>query len=84
MDLMERLRKQEGITVIMVSHDLNLAASYADRVLLLKEGYVESIGTPENVMTQDQLSQSYGCRLLVDTNPLLGTPRVSLVTEKSL
>ena len=38
MDLMERLRLREQITIIMVSHDLNLAATYADRLLLLKDG----------------------------------------------
>jgi len=82
MDLMERLRQQEQLTIIMVSHDLNLASTYADRLLLLRDGAVEKIGTPRQVLTQEQLSKSYGCTLLVDENPLLGTPRVSLVSEK--
>ena len=82
MDLMERLRHREKITIVMVSHDLNLASTYADRVLLLKDGVVEKIGTPRQVLTGELLSQSYGCTLLVDKNPLLGTPRVSLVPEK--
>jgi iron complex transport system ATP-binding protein len=82
MDLMERLRHKQQITVVMVSHDLNLAATYADRLLLLKDGVVENIGTPQQVLTREQLSQSYGCSLLVDENPLLGTPRVSLLSEK--
>jgi len=82
MDLMERLRQQELVTVVMVSHDLNLASSYADRLLLLKDGEVEETGTPRQVLTQERLSKSYGCTLLVDQNPLLGTPRVSLISEK--
>ncbi len=82
MDLMERLRCEAQITIVMVSHDLNLAASYADRLLLLKDGKVEKIGTPRQVLTGKRLSQSYGCTLLVDENPLLGKPRVSLVSEK--
>lgn len=82
MDLMERLRQQEQITIVMVSHDLNLASTYADRLLLLKDGAVEKVGTPQQVLTREQLSKSYGCTLLVDVNPLLGTPRVSLVSEK--
>jgi iron complex transport system ATP-binding protein len=82
MDLMERLRLREQITIIMVSHDLNLAATYADRLLLLKDGKVEKIGSPREVLTGAQLSQSYGCTLLVDDHPLLGTPRVNLVPEK--
>mgnify|MGYP000896801209 FL=1 len=80
MDLMERLRCEAKVTIVMVSHDLNLAASYADRLLLLKDGEVEKVGTPQQVLTGEQLSQSYGCTLLVDENPLLGRPRVSLVS----
>jgi iron complex transport system ATP-binding protein len=83
MDLMERLRRKEQITVVMVSHDLTLASAYADRLLLLKEGMVEKVGTPREVLTSAQLSQSYGCTLLVDEHPLLGTPRVNLVPEKA-
>lgn len=82
MDLMERLRQQEQLTIIMVSHDLNLASMYADRLMLLRDGAVEKSGTPRQVLIQKQLSNSYGCPLLVDENPLLGTPRVSLVSEK--
>jgi iron complex transport system ATP-binding protein len=82
MDLMERLRHEARITIVMVSHDLNLAASYADRLLLLKDGEVEKVGTPRQVLTGEQLSQSYGCTLLVDENPLMGKPRVSLVSAK--
>jgi iron complex transport system ATP-binding protein len=82
MDLMERLRKQDKITIIMVSHDLNLAATYANRLMLLKDGEVKSVGAPDEVLTKERLSQSYGCSLLVDKNPLLGTPRVSLISEK--
>ena len=79
MDLMERLRQQEQITIIMVSHDLNLASAYADRLLLLNEGRVTALGTPNEVLSGDTLEQSYGCRLHVDEHPLLGTPRVSLL-----
>ena len=79
MDLMERLRQQEQITIIMVSHDLNLASAYADRLLLLNEGRVAALGTPNEVLSGDTLEQSYGCRLHVDEHPLLGTPRVSLL-----
>ena len=83
MDLMERLRQQEQITIVMVSHDLNLASAYADRLMLLKDGVVEKIGTPQQVLTRDQLTQSYGCNLIVDEDPILGKPRVSLVSEKA-
>jgi iron complex transport system ATP-binding protein len=82
MDLMERLRKDQQITVIMVSHDLNLAAMYGHRLLLLKNGKIEKTGTPEEVLTQEQLISSYCCTLFVDENPLTKKPRVNLVPEK--
>jgi len=84
MDLMEGLRREEGITVVMVSHDLNLAALYADRLLLLKEGRVVSQGTPAEVLVFETLERAYGCVLLVDENPLKKVPRVTVVPEKLL
>ncbi|MHC1728652.1 MAG: ABC transporter ATP-binding protein [Syntrophobacteraceae bacterium] len=78
MSLLEGLRDKEGITVIMVSHDLNLAALYADRLLLLKEGRVMSIGTPQEVLTRDTLQSAYGCSFVVDRNPAKDVPRISL------
>lgn len=82
MDLMERLRQQEAVTIVMVSHDLNLASTYADRLMLLKDGEVVEVGVPRQVLTHDRLTASYGCRLIVDDNPVTGTPRVSLVSER--
>lgn len=79
MDLLERLRREEGTTVVMVSHDLNLAAMYADRMLLLKDGAAVSLGTPAEVLTFETLERAYGCVLLVDENPLKKVPRVTLV-----
>ena len=84
MDLLEQLRNDEGTTVIMVSHDLNLAALYADRLLLMKQGNVVSLGEPARVLTFDTLEQAYGCVLLVDENPLKKVPRITLVPKKLL
>lgn len=84
MDLMERLRQARHTTVIMVSHDLNLAAMYGDRLLLLEKGAVVKDGVPAAVLTYEGLERSYGCRMLVDENPLGHVPRVTAVPEKFL
>ena len=84
MDLMARFRETQQVTVVMVSHDLNLAATYADRVMLLQDGRVVKIGTPAEVLTEEILTRSYGCHLHVDQHPLLGTPRVSLLPDRSM
>jgi iron complex transport system ATP-binding protein len=84
MDLMERLKQEKGITVVMVSHDVNLAAMYGDRLLLLKEGQIVSMGLPEEVLTYKTLKEAYGCNLLVDKSPLGKFQRVTLVPGKCL
>jgi len=79
MKLMQRLREERNTTIIMVSHDLNLAAMFADRIVLLQEGRVVQSGIPGELLVPEVLRQVYGCAMHVDTHPVTGTPRVSLV-----
>ena len=82
MDLMEKLKKERNMTIVMVSHDLNLAAMYADKLLMIKDGQAVSIGKPLDVLTFDKLEQTYNCVLLVDEHPAGRVPRVTLVPGK--
>lgn len=82
MDLMEKLKEQKGVTVVMVSHDLNLAAMYGDQLLLLHNGQIVCQGLPEEVLTFQTLEEVYGCTLLVDESPLGKIPRVTQVPKK--
>ena len=82
MDLMEKLRAEKNVTVVMVSHDVNLAAMYGDRLLLLNKGEITQLGDPKEVLTFQTLEQVYGCTLLVDESPLGKTPRVTPVPRK--
>ncbi len=66
MDLLARLRRQRGTTVVLVSHDLNLAAAYGDRLLLLHDGRVAALGPPAEVLRRELLEPVYGCRLIVE------------------
>jgi iron complex transport system ATP-binding protein len=65
MDLLERLRRKQGVTVIMVSHDLNLAAMYGEQLALMHDGRINALGTPEAVLTEPGLTACYGCRMEV-------------------
>ena len=75
------MRAEQGTTVVMVSHDLSLAAMYADVVLLLKGGTVLHSGTPREVLTPLNLKNTYECSLLVDENPVVDAPRVTLIPQ---
>ncbi len=76
--ILKRLNQDRGLTVVLVSHDLNLASQYCDRLMLLDHGHIEKTGTPEEVIRPDVLEQVYGCAVLVDRHPQSGMPRVSL------
>jgi len=82
MDLMTRLCREQGITVVMVSHELNLVAMYADRLLLLNRGIQAGLGVPKNVLTRELLEKCYGCAIIVEENPLGQVPLVLPVPEK--
>ncbi|HEU4391005.1 MAG TPA: ABC transporter ATP-binding protein [Blastocatellia bacterium] len=69
----------DGVTsAIVVTHDLNLAAEFATRVLMLKRGEVLACGSPRETMTAPRLSEVFGASLLVDLNPVTGAPRITV------
>ena len=76
--VLRRLKEEQGMTVVLVSHDLNMASQYCDRVLMLKQGGVCRIGHPKDVVRADVLREVYGCEVLVDAHPESGLPRVTL------
>jgi iron complex transport system ATP-binding protein len=84
MDMMETLKKEKDVTVVMVSHDVNLAAMYGEHLLLLKAGRIVSLGHPKEVLTYQALEEAYGCMILVDESPIGKYPRVTLVPNKHM
>jgi len=79
--LLRRLSATEGLIVVLVTHELNLAGEMADRILLLEDGRVVRQGPPEEVMRADELSRVFNTRVAVDRNPSSGRPRITWVTS---
>lgn len=75
---LRRLNDERGLTVVLVSHDLNLASQYCDRLMLLKQGRPSRIGTPDEIIRADLLETVYGCAVLIDRHPTSGLPRITL------
>jgi iron complex transport system ATP-binding protein len=78
-ELLRRLNRDEGLTVVCVSHDLNLASVYCDRLVLLRDGRVAADGTPSEVVTVHRIREIYGAQVLVDEATPSGRPRVTLL-----
>ncbi|WP_281690190.1 ABC transporter ATP-binding protein [Pseudonocardia thermophila] len=76
LELVARLNVEFGRTVVMVLHDLNLAARYAERLVTMKDGRIVAQGAPAEVMTEEMLADVFGLAARVIPDPVAGTPLV--------
>lgn len=76
--LIATLRAERRLTVVLVSHDLNIASQYCDRLLMLKEGRLCRLGAPTETIRPEILRMIYGCDVVVDAHPQTGRPRVTM------
>jgi len=75
-DLLLRLNRKEQRSILCVSHDLNLAARYCDRLVAMADGRVCAEGAPAEVLTEERVSELYGCAVRIETSPG-GRPNVT-------
>jgi len=76
-----RCARGDGAAVV-VTHDVNLAAEFATRILLLQNGRVIAKGSPPEVLTPELLGSVFGLQILVDAHPVSGAPRITPVHER--
>ena len=76
--LIQRVNAERGMTVLLVSHDLNLAAEVCDRLLLLSRGRIARAGTPGEVLRRETLEAVFGCEVSVEVNAGSGRPVVQV------
>lgn len=79
-NLLARLNRQ-GVTVVAVLHDLNMAALFCRRLVALKGGRLFGIGDVDTVITADNIGRLFGCRVAVTRHPHFGKPQVTLLPE---
>jgi iron complex transport system ATP-binding protein len=63
------LGAKQGVGVLVILHDLNLAAFYADRIAILKKGSLIAEGTGQAVLTESAIEQAFGCPVVVIEHP---------------
>ncbi|WP_327089909.1 ABC transporter ATP-binding protein [Nonomuraea sp. NBC_01738] len=76
LELVRHLHLEAGRTIVMVLHDLNLAARYADRLVAMRDGKVVASGTPHEVLTEELLREVFALDSKIIIDPVAGTPLV--------
>jgi iron complex transport system ATP-binding protein len=83
LDLIKRLCTENNLTVMAAIHDLNLAAQYCDRLLLIKDRHIHAEGTPPEVITERNIREVYGAENCVYTHPANSLPTVLLGAHRN-
>jgi iron complex transport system ATP-binding protein len=74
--LVRRLNREQGSTIVMVLHDLSLAARFSDRLVVLHDGGVAADGAPHEVLTPALLEHAFGLHARVFPDPVTGAPMI--------
>ena len=77
-----RCNERESAAVV-VTHDVNLAAEFSDRVMLMKNGRTVAYGSPHEVLSEQLLKQVFDLHVLVDAHPVSGAPRITPVHKQA-
>ena len=82
LDLVKTLNREQGVTVISAMHDLNLAALYFDRLVLLKEGAVFAEGSPSAVLTKEIIRDVFGASVHINQHPSAKVPHIVILPKE--
>ncbi len=81
LELILNLNHERRLTIVMASHDINIASEFCERLVLLQQGRIYKMGTPQEVITQENIEEVYGCETWVDQHPVSKMPRISLLRK---
>jgi iron complex transport system ATP-binding protein len=81
-DIIKKLNRESGLTVVSVSHDLNLAATYSDRIAMMVCGSIAAVGASEEVLTEHRILDVFRTPVLVDAHPSGSSRRVTLMPSQ--
>jgi len=81
LDLIRKLNRENGLTVLSVLHDLNLASEYCDRLIMLNKGSIHLSGNPSEVLNYRSIEEVYKTVVVAKDNPVSGKPHIFVVPD---
>lgn len=82
-DLMKTLNKTRNLTAVIATHDINMISQYTNKLIMLHEGKIHAIGSPDVVITSENILTVYETDVLIDKNPKTGSPRITMSSNLS-
>lgn len=79
--LLKNQCESRNAAALVITHDINLAAEFADEIVLLKQGAIAASGAPEQVLTDENLKEVFAVKVLLDENPSSGKRRVTTIYQ---
>ena len=76
-ELLKHLNATRGLTLLCVTHDLNLASAYCERLMLMSSGCLVATGPPNDIITPERIQNVYGVKAVVERNPINGLPQIT-------
>ncbi|RLF32825.1 MAG: hypothetical protein DRN08_06185, partial [Thermoplasmata archaeon] len=77
--ILKKLNNEQGLTIITVMHDINMAAQFCHRILMIKNGKIFQEGKTEDILNSKNISHLYEVDAMVDKNPFTKKPRITLL-----
>ena len=75
-ELMQELNR-EGLAILVVSHNIDFVASNCQQIIILQDKAFRAVGSPQEVITEENIAHAFKIRVVVDTNPVNGLPRIN-------
>lgn len=82
LDLLRTNAKKDGLTVVAILHDLNLASLYCDRLMLMNEGEAQAIATPNEVLSEELINHVYNTEVIKQPHSKIAKPQLHLMPGK--
>ena len=83
LEAVKSLNREQGVTVIAAMHDLNLAALFFDRLVLLKEGAIFADGSPKEVLTKESIQEVFATAVRVSQHPVTAVPHIIVIPKET-
>mgnify|MGYP006269432727 CR=1 FL=1 len=83
LELVKKLNREQGVTVVAAMHDLNLASLFFDRLVLLKDGIIVADGTPQEVLTENKIQEVFSASVKVSQHPVTSVPHIVVLPREA-